>query len=108
MALARWRGLLRSDRFKYILSEIGPNLLYDLDEDPGELVDRINDPALKSVRSDMHEQLFDWFRRRKHDPTYPDSFIDRFSQPGGIAQSGVLIGYWDEEDLERGLAGDLY
>jgi hypothetical protein len=56
----------------------------------------------------MHEQLFDWFRHRKHDPTYPDSFINRFSQPGGIAQSGVLIGYWDEEELERGLAGDLY
>ncbi|MFT5530579.1 MAG: arylsulfatase A-like enzyme [Candidatus Poriferisodalaceae bacterium] len=99
--------MLRSDRYKYILSEIGPDLLYDLDEDPGELVDRIDDPGLATVRADMHEQLFDWFRHRKHDPTYPDSFIDRCSQPGGTAQRGIMIGYWDEEDLERGLAGDL-
>ena len=109
---ARGRGLratmLRSDRFKYILSEVGPNLLYDLDEDPSELHDRIADPGLAAVRADMHEQLFEWFRHRKHDPSYPDSFIDRCSSPGGTAKRGIKIGYWDEAEVDAGIAGELY
>jgi hypothetical protein len=56
----------------------------------------------------MHEQLFEWFRHRKHDPSYPDSFIDRCSSPGGTAKRGIKIGYWDEAEVDAGIAGELY
>ena len=61
--------MLRNERYKYVLSEIGPNLLYDLDDDPDEQNDCISDPALQPVVSELHEQLFSWFRSRRHDTT---------------------------------------
>lgn len=99
--------MLRTDRYKYILSETGPNLLYDLDEDPSELYDRAGDPALATVQSELHEQLFDWFRMRRHDATTTERLLDMGAR-GFTARRGIVIGYWDEAELEAGLAGDLY
>ena len=100
--------MLRTDKYKYVLSEIGPNLLYDLDEDPAEQADRIADPTLQSVVSELHEQLFDWFRNRRHDTTVTDQMIDATSEPGSTAKRGIPIGFWDEEELAAGKRGDLY
>jgi len=100
--------MLRTQRYKYILSETGPNLLYDLDEDPEEFHDRIDDPGLATVRSELHEQLFEWFRARAHDTTYRDATMARLAAPGGMARVGILIGYWDEAELAAGVAGELY
>ena len=100
--------MLRTDRYKYILSETGPNLLYDLEDDPDEFIDRIDDPALATVQAELHEQLFDWFRLRRHDVTREAVDQEAWIAPGGLAKTGVLIGYWDEGELERGLAGELY
>ena len=100
--------MLRTDRFKYVLSEIGPNLLYDLDEDPDEQHDRLDDASLCSVTADFHEQLFEWFRSRRHDTTLSDEMISASAMPGSTAKQGIMIGYWDEEELSAGLRGDLY
>ena len=100
--------MLRTDRYKYILSETGPNLLYDLEDDPDEFVDRIDDPALASVQAELHERLFDWFRMRAHDATAETVDQEGWIAPGGLAKSGVKIGYWDEAEVEQGLAGNLY
>lgn len=100
--------MLRSDRYKYIVSDVGPNLLYDLEEDEAERFDRIDDPALADVRADMHEQLFEWFRDRRHDAAHTDQDVDRRSTPGSLAKRGIAIGYWDEAELEAGKAGRLY
>ena len=100
--------MLRNDRFKYVLSEIGPNLLYDLDEDPDEQHDRLDDASLCSVTAGFHEQLFEWFRSRHHDTTLSDEMISASATPGSTAKQGIMIGYWDEEELSAGLRGDLY
>ena len=100
--------MLRTDRYKYILSETGPSLLYDLDDDPDEFRDRGGDPALASVQADLHEQLFEWFRLRGHDVVGESVDQEAWIAPGGLAKTGVLIGYWDETELEQGLAGELY
>ncbi len=100
--------MLRTDRYKYILSETGPNLLYDLEDDPDEFIDRIDDPALATVQAELHEQLFEWFRLRRHDASREAVDQEAWIAPGNLAKTGVLIGYWDEDELERGLAGELY
>jgi len=100
--------MLRNDRYKYVLSEIGPNILYDLIDDPDEQNDRISDPALQPVVSELHEQLFSWFRSRRHDTTVADQMINATSEPGSTAKRGIPIGYWDEEELAAGKRGELY
>ena len=100
--------MLRNERYKYVLSEIGPNLLYDLDDDPDEQNDCISDPALQPVVSELHEQLFSWFRSRRHDTTVTDQMITANSEPGSTAKRGIPIGYWDEEELAAGKRGELY
>lgn len=100
--------MLRTDRYKYILSETGPNLLYDLADDPDEFFDRAGDPALAHVQAELHEQLFEWFRLRAHDTGTEAVDQEAWIAPGGLARNGVKIGYWDEDELEQGLAGELY
>ena len=100
--------MIRTDRFKYVLSEVGPNLLYDLEEDPEEQFDRHNDSGCASVVEDLHEQLFGWFRNRRHDTTVSEEMIMATSEPGNTAKRGIPIGYWDENELEAGIQGVLY
>ncbi len=95
-ASSRRATMIRTDRYKYILSETGPNLLYDLEDDPDELVDRADDPALARVRAELHEQLFTWFRARSHEVTRRVASSD--GEPGANARDGIFIGYWDEAD----------
>jgi len=90
--------MLRTARFKYILDETGPNLLYDLEDDPNELVDRIDDPALQAVRAELHERLFEWFRARSHETTGAPLRWNGTVDDGDVAKSGVFIGYWDETE----------
>ena len=51
---------------------------------------------------------FSWFRRRRHDTTYSDEWINTTSEPGNTAKRGIMIGYWDEEELAAGMRGELY
>ena len=87
-------------RYKYILSDVGPNLLYDLVDDPEELVDRIDDPALEPVRDELHERLFAWYRDRSNEVTRIPRHWDRDRPDGETARRGIFIGYWDEADAE--------
>lgn len=91
--------MLRTPDYKYILSETGPNLLYDLREEPAELTDRIDDPALASVRAEMHERLFEWYRARSHELTWRSGAGDAPRYEGQDAVDGVLIGYWDDAEV---------
>lgn len=89
--------MLRTDRFKYILSETGPDLLYDLDADPNEFVDRAADPALAAEARELRERLFEWYRDRSNEMTTDLSRALESSTDGFNAHAqGVFIGYWDE------------
>jgi choline-sulfatase len=72
------RYMVRTRRYKYILNEGAPDSrgpideLYDLQEDPGELVNRIDDPALRGVQDDLRARLVSWY-----DPaSNPDGTLD--------------------------------
>ncbi len=61
---------VRTDRWKYVeRMKGGPRELYDLSEDPGELKNLIDQPAVESVQNDLRERLHRFFDRYA-DPKY--------------------------------------
>ena len=66
------------------------------------------DQSFDQVVADLHEQLFSWFHERRHDTTYSDEWINTTSEPGNTAKRGIMIGYWDEEELAAGMQGEYY
>ncbi len=61
-------AVLRDEHYKYVHFADLPPLLYDLEEDPHELVNRADDPALLPVRLEYAERLLSW-RARHLDQT---------------------------------------
>lgn len=53
--------MVRTPRYKYILNQGALDELYDLQEDPGETVNRISDPSLEQVGEDLRQRLFAWY-----------------------------------------------
>ena len=54
-------AVVRTEQLKYVHFGGGlPPLLFDLDEDPGELHELAGDPAYLSLRLEMAERLLAW------------------------------------------------
>ncbi len=51
---------VRTERYKLVLNMADQDELYDLAEDPGELHNRICDPSLADIRTELHDRLLDW------------------------------------------------
>lgn len=53
---------IETPRYKYVMYQWGRNkeALYDLVNDPGEMVNLIDDPARREVVKKMHKDLLDW------------------------------------------------
>jgi len=58
--------MIRTQRYKYIFNHGTMHELYDHEADPGEFVNRINDPALKKVRGRLRDRLFAWYNPEKN------------------------------------------
>jgi uncharacterized sulfatase len=52
-------------RFKLVINLLTTDEFYDLQEDPHELVNRIEDPACTDVRDRLHDRLIDWMNRSR-------------------------------------------
>lgn len=87
-------------RWKYIHCEPFRPMLFDLQDDPDELVDLGADPAHAATVARLRERLFEWAARQRQRITMPDSRILAADEAAAVAQ-GILIGYWSEEDLGR-------
>jgi choline-sulfatase len=55
------RYMIRTRRYKYILNQGTMDELYDVETDPGEYVNRIDDPALHAVQGELRECLLTWY-----------------------------------------------
>jgi arylsulfatase A-like enzyme len=88
--------MLRTERWKYVLHETFRPQLFDLESDPEEFTDLGAYPAYETVRADLHEKLFEWFRNRRLRVTISDEEILR--RTGGADRQGILIGYWKPGD----------
>ena len=54
--------MARDARFKYIRRSAGRDELYDLDDDPRETENRIDDPVLAPVRDRLRGEMLDWLQ----------------------------------------------
>ena len=52
--------MVRTRRWKYVYDPHSTDELYDLHEDPGELVNRVEDPACREVLREMQARLLGW------------------------------------------------
>ena len=58
--------MIRTRRHKYIYNHGSMHELYDHRTDPGELVNRIDDPALADIRKELSQRLVAWYDPRKN------------------------------------------
>ena len=49
----------------------------------------------------LHEALFRWARQPRQRVTVPDGAIESIEVQARITEGGILIGYWDEDDLAQ-------
>ena len=87
--------MVRTERWKYMLYEGYRPQLFDMENDPLEVNDLGEEPAveLEAVRREMHERLFRWLRRRK---IRPGSVYEELLPMGNAmnAEIGLVIGRW--------------
>ena len=55
--------MVRTHKWKYISRLHDTDELYDMDNDPGELNNLINQPGYSEVQTDLHGELLSWFIR---------------------------------------------
>ncbi len=58
--------MIRTRRYKYIYNHGSTHELYDHEADPGEFVNRINDPTMKKVRGRLRDRLFAWYNPERN------------------------------------------
>jgi hypothetical protein len=54
--------MIRTMQWKYAFSFSGSSQLYNLEKDPGETRNLINDASAKSIKQKLHTQLAQWMR----------------------------------------------
>mgnify|MGYP003321653825 FL=1 len=84
--------MVRTDRWKYIFYEGFEPQLFDLENDPQELVDRGADPACHAILIEHHDQLFEWFRNRKSTVTVDHDYLENRHQ--FATRGGFIFGEW--------------
>ena len=86
-----------NEDWKYIHAPGFAPVLFDRKGDPQEFNDLGRSPDHSEPRRRMHALLSDWALQYRQRETYDDATAARFT--GFEERAGVLIGYWDEEDL---------
>ena len=85
--------MIREQRWKYIHHHCFRPQLYDLQQDPNELVDLGEDPAYEELRQKLQYRLIDWRRRLKPRVGVPYDNLAVMG-PERDEQHGIIIGRW--------------
>ena len=86
-----------TEDWKYIHAPGFDPVLFDRKNDPQEFNDLGRSRNHVGVRGEMHSLLSDWALQYRQRETYDDAMATRFT--GFEEKAGVLIGYWNEDDL---------
>jgi arylsulfatase A-like enzyme len=97
--------MVTDGRWKYIHADGFRPMLYDLLNDPDELVDHGDDPACAEIRAHLYEAFAKWSRTTRTQITMSDADIqssdEAFKNYDINIGPGILIGYWDEAEVKR-------
>ncbi len=86
--------MVASKAWKYIYAPGYPPVLYDLQNDPQELIDLGRSDAHEAARQEMHGLLAQWALQYRQRETWTEAH--NLKMTGQEERFGVLIGYWDE------------
>jgi arylsulfatase A-like enzyme len=86
-------------RWKYIHASGFRPMLYDLQSDPQELVDRGEDASCAAEITRLQAALFDWALHPNDHITTSRAKIAAYADNQLQVKGGVLIGIWDEAEL---------
>ena len=75
-------------------------MLFDLENDPEELVDLGANPTYANVRQRLTDAVFDWALRERQRVTITYTQIASRMDEATVDQ-GVLIDFWDEQELRE-------
>ncbi len=93
-------------RYKLIHAEGGlPPMLFDTETDPQEFIDLGTSPAHADIRARLGARLADWARRPAQRTTVTDTQL--IARRGKSRRKGILLGVWDENDLDAAQLGPL-
>jgi len=103
-----WLRMIFDGRWKYILAEGFRPMLFDLETDPNEFNDLGALPGYDEIKAELHEHLFEWARKPRQRSTVDDDTIESAYVQERIGEAGILIGYWDEEELETAIRDEWH
>ena len=98
--------MIATHRWKYIHIDGYRPQLFDLENDPNELNDLGNDPAMHAVIAEMQQHLITFLLRRKSRITIAPDFIDQIVSGFNREKRGIIIGWYAEEDLPEEVRQD--
>lgn len=84
--------MVRTNDRKLVHYDGFPPQLFDLTNDPLELVDRGTDPGAAPIRQELYDLLFAWIRRRRNRITMTDAQV--LGRYDTTRATGVIIGQW--------------
>ncbi len=87
-----------SEGWKLMQFDDFPSLLFNLGEDPDELVDRSSDLGAAGVRADLEGQIDEWARRIRR-PTESVKSIEQRTDTQ--MERGILLGIYDRAELAK-------
>jgi arylsulfatase A-like enzyme len=85
--------MIRDKRWKYIHYNLFRPQLFDMQQDPQELIDLGDDPALEKIRAGMQRLVIDWRRRLKPRVGMPYDNLANMG-PERDESQGIIIGRW--------------
>lgn len=91
--------MIRSRRYKYISRTAGRDELYDLQADPGETTNRIDDPALETEKRTLQLELLKWLQRTAD--VVPRDFDNRFTEEMLWCKVKSIVPPGCEEDVRQ-------
>jgi arylsulfatase A-like enzyme len=67
-----WRGIVTNDGWKYVCFEDMPWLMYNLNEDPYEMINLALEPPYFAKRAELHKKLQEWIVKTGDQFTLPE------------------------------------
>ncbi len=89
--------MIANAKWKYIHAPGFAPMLFDLENDPEEFIDLGRSQDHEEARAQMHYALADWALQYRQRETVTEERADHMI--GLEDKLGVLIGYWDENDI---------